>query len=512
MAVVWHWESIRPVLAFFKKQIAPILVTVVLWILRQLGTLRGWTLASFNKQIASFLEITVLSILRQLATFLRSTATIIIAEHDASSSPNDLYDAAQTYLGSYCLASAPVITLYKPHNSAHPVPSLPPSHTACDFFNGIPLRWTSHAVETPSSSSPHRSLELSFHRRHRNAVHSQYIPYVIDEAARLRLKARERRLYANCSAAQGDDHHRLWSSVPFAHPATFDTLAIDPALRDDIRDDLLRFVGRRDHYSRVGLAWRRAYLLHGPPGTGKTSLVAAIANLLEFDVYNLQLTTVPSDSHLRRLLVSTTPKSVVAVLDVDCFLDLSDRKRKKDAPQPEFDQTPSWATSVGLWSAGGYGGMGMVSLSVVLNFVDGLWSSCVGEQLVIFTTNHLERIKLALLRPGQIDRSIRLSYCGPAAFRVLAKNYLELGVKDLEELMAEAEALLLEVQMTPVDIAKVFMGCNCDCADAVMRKVVEEMRRRKALLLASPSPLTNGGVSGREDEKSEFRLPTIRRA
>ncbi|EHA8591116.1 hypothetical protein COCNU_scaffold033853G000030 [Cocos nucifera] len=312
MAVVWHWESIRPVLAFFKKQIAPILVTVVLWILRQLGTLRGWTLASFNKQIASFLEITVLSILRQLATFLRSTATIIIAEHDASSSPNDLYDAAQTYLGSYCLASAPVITLYKPHNSAHPVPSLPPSHTACDFFNGIPLRWTSHAVETPSSSSPHRSLELSFHRRHRNAVHSQYIPYVIDEAARLRLKARERRLYANCSAAQGDDHHRLWSSVPFAHPATFDTLAIDPALRDDIRDDLLRFVGRRDHYSRVGLAWRRAYLLHGPPGTGKTSLVAAIANLLEFDVYNLQLTTVPSDSPLRRLLVSTTPKSVVA--------------------------------------------------------------------------------------------------------------------------------------------------------------------------------------------------------
>ncbi|XP_010919724.2 AAA-ATPase At3g50940 [Elaeis guineensis] len=483
MAVVWQWETIWPLVASFKKQIASFLAALVFWIFRR------------------------------LVTFLRPTATIIIEEHDASASPSDLYDAAQTYLGFHCLASAPVVTLYKPRNSAHPVPSLPPSHTACDSFHGIPLRWTSRAVETPSSSSPHRSLELSFHRRHRNAVHSLYLPYVFDEAVRLRHKAHERRLYTNCPAAQGDDHHRLWSSVPFAHPATFDTLAIDPALRDDIRSDLLRFVGRRDHYARVGRAWKRAYLLHGPPGTGKTSLVAAIANLLEFDVYDLQLTTVPSNSHLRHLLVSTTPKSVVAVLDVDCFLDLSDRNRNKDAPQPELDQTPSWATSAGLWSASRYGGMGVVSLSAVLNFVDGLWSSCVGEQLVIFTTNHPERLEPALLRPGQMDRSIHLSYCGPAAFRVLAKNYLELGAKELEELMAEAEALLLEVQMTPVDIAKVFMGCNCDRTDAVVRKVVEEMRRRKALVLASRSPWTSDGeVSGREDRKSEFRPPTIRRA
>ena len=34
------------------------------------------------------------------------------------------------------------------------------------------------------------------------------------------------------------------------------------------------------------------YLLCGPPGTGKISLIAAIANLLEFDIYDFELHTV----------------------------------------------------------------------------------------------------------------------------------------------------------------------------------------------------------------------------
>ena len=43
----------------------------------------------------------------------------------------------------------------------------------------------------------------------------------------------------------------------FEHPKTFDTLAMDPALKDSVIADLDRFLNRRDYYRRIGKAWKR---------------------------------------------------------------------------------------------------------------------------------------------------------------------------------------------------------------------------------------------------------------
>lgn len=55
----------------------------------------------------------------------------------------------------------------------------------------------------------HRYFDLAFNRRVNGIVRERYVQFVLDEAARLKLKSRERRLYTNrpSSGSSGDDHH-----------------------------------------------------------------------------------------------------------------------------------------------------------------------------------------------------------------------------------------------------------------------------------------------------------------
>jgi replication-associated recombination protein RarA len=69
---------------------------------------------------------------------------------------------------------------------------------------------------------------------------------------------------------------------------------MDPAKKKDIMDDLDAFRNGKEYYAHVGKSWKRSYLLHGPPGTGKSSMIAvtAMANYLDYDIYDVELTSV----------------------------------------------------------------------------------------------------------------------------------------------------------------------------------------------------------------------------
>lgn len=52
-------------------------------------------------------------------------------------------------------------------------------------------------------------------------------------------------------------------------------------------------------------------------------MIAAIANLLKYDVYDLELTAVKDNTELRKLLIDTSSKAVIVIEDIDCSLDLT---------------------------------------------------------------------------------------------------------------------------------------------------------------------------------------------
>ncbi|KAK6159493.1 hypothetical protein DH2020_006807 [Rehmannia glutinosa] len=240
----------------------------------------------------------------------------------------------------------------------------------------------------------------------------------------------------------GSDHVRRysgdysWSSVRLDHPATFDTLAMETKMKKMIIDDLDVFVTRRDFYRKVGKAWKRGYLLFGPPGTGKSSLIVAMANYLNFDVYDLELTDIQTNSDLWKLLINTANRSILVVEDIDCSLEIDDREAEQRALKMLKSSNSQIQT---------------VTLSGLLNFIDGLWSSCGDERIILFTTNHKDRLDRVLLRPGRMDMHIFMSYCTPCAFKTLAANYH--GIME-HSLFREIDSLLKETMVSPAEVGE----------------------------------------------------------
>lgn len=84
-----------------------------------------------------------------------------------------------------------------------------------------------------------------------------------------------------------------------------------------VHEDVRRFLGCASTYTRLHLAPRRAYLIYGPCGTAKSSLVHCIASELGY-----ALATIPAapDVDVRRALGTLPPRCIVAIEDIDCGL------------------------------------------------------------------------------------------------------------------------------------------------------------------------------------------------
>jgi mitochondrial chaperone BCS1 len=133
-----------------------------------------------------------------------------------------------------------------------------------------------------------------------------------------------------------------------------------------------------------------------------------------------------------------------------------------------------------------------VTLSGLLNFVDGLWSSCGDERIIIFTTNYKERLDPALLRPGRMDMHIHMGYCDSSGFRILASNYHSLKE---HHLFAEIDQLIETVEVTPAEVA-----------EALMRSDNVEIALKGLIKL-----LTDKRMEADEAKKKEKEAPTSRK-
>lgn len=188
-----------------------------------------------------------------------------------------------------------------------------------------------------------------------------------------------------------------WLTAGRVPRRSLDSVIVADGIDAMLSADARRFLGRQAWYAERGVPWRRGYLFHGPPGTGKTSLIRALASELDLDLAILDLSMSELDDGGLRALLASLPKRAALVLeDIDTVAPGRD---------PKADRKP-----------------GKLSLGGLLNALDGLGAA--EGRLLFMTSNHPERLDPALIRPGRVDLSVALRPLGPSdAARMAARFF-----------------------------------------------------------------------------------------
>ncbi|KAL6847539.1 hypothetical protein ACP4OV_022565 [Aristida adscensionis] len=311
-------------------------------------------------------------------------------------------------------------------------------HTARDAFLGARLAWTNAAAAGDGGER----LVLRVRRHDRTRVLRPYLQHVECVAEEMELRRRELRLFANAGVDAATGAPR-WASAPFTHPATLDTVAMDPDLKARVRADLESFLKGRAYYHRLGRVWRRSYLLYGPPGTGKSTFAAAMARFLGYDVYDIDLSRAGAGAgDLRALLLHTTPRSLVLVEDLDRYLHA--------------------------------GGGGEARAARVLGFMDGVASCCGEERVMVFTMRGgKDGVDAAVVRPGRLDVHVHFTLCDFEAFKALASNYL--GLKDHKLYPQVEEGFHGGARLSPAELGEIMLA-NRASPSRALRTVITKLQ------------------------------------
>ncbi|KUI69495.1 putative mitochondrial chaperone BCS1-B [Cytospora mali] len=200
----------------------------------------------------------------------------------------------------------------------------------------------------------------------------------------------------------------------------FSTVILNDKVKQDLIDDVRDYLdpATRRWYSNRGIPYRRGYLLYGPPGTGKSSLSLALAGFFKMRIYIVSLSSpFSSEETLGELFAELPRRCVVLLEDIDTAGLTHTREENKgqndNGDGKTSDMTPGKLTT-GNDNNNNYNNNnnnnnnnsnGRLSLSGLLNILDGVASQ--EGRVLIMTTNHIDKLDKALIRPGRVDMMVQ---------------------------------------------------------------------------------------------------------
>ena len=185
--------------------------------------------------------------------------------------------------------------------------------------------------------------------------------------------------------------HGVWRKLSSQKKRNLDTIYLDTNIKENLCKDIESFFRSEKKYEKLGIPYKRNYLFEGVPGTGKTSLILALASKYNMNVGIISLNK-ELDDYTFMKSISNIPKNTLLVLeDIDGLFD-EDKQNS-------------------------------LTFSGVLNTLDGLGRQ--DKLIIIMTTNHLNKLNNSLKRAGRIDYKIHFNYSSSIQIKMMMEKFFE---------------------------------------------------------------------------------------
>ncbi|XP_012278887.1 mitochondrial chaperone BCS1 [Orussus abietinus] len=274
---------------------------------------------------------------------------------------------------------------------------------------------------------PWETVQLTAFGRNRNIYFN-----ILEEARQMALKEHEGKTIMY--TALGSE----WRQ--FGHPRKrrpIDSVVLDTGIAERILNDCKEFINNPGWYSDRGIPYRRGYLLYGPPGCGKSSFITALAGELERGICVLNLSERGlTDDRLNHLLAVAPQQTIILLEDIDAAF--TSREESKEV-------------------RAAYDGLNRVTFSGLLNCLDGVAST--EARILFMTTNYLDRLDPALIRPGRVDVKEYIGWCSASQVEQMFLRFYKGPVAVARELAQQfADKVIMQKKnVSPAQIQGFFM-------------------------------------------------------
>ena len=272
-------------------------------------------------------------------------------------------------------------------------------HIDVCIFKGVTIFLDSTTESNKNEQSNIWDMSLKVIHTKRNAkVLDEFIKKLVNESRKIETK-NARNTYHIVKVRNMEEYTRI-------NHRSFDDVFIPNDQESLIRDAVTKFCKSRTWYKSHHIPYHFGIMLHGFPGTGKSSVVQAIINMIPCDVYYVPI------EYLKAAIAdpywikygSGDRMRVVIIEDVDTVA--FSRNRHPDdvsITSPDYYDSDLDCHRNAIQSIG-----------TLLNFIDGFESP--ENVIYVMTTNHLDDLDPALIRPGRIDLSLEIGYVTDETF------------------------------------------------------------------------------------------------